>query len=186
MSDAEFLLLGDALWLDFVNTQGAPGRAEALADPQAYLRWTKALRLEAPETAVAFAEALRFRDQLTRLAQALEAGRTPPAGAIEAINTRLAARPGAERLVRVGGAWRVRYAPDRAPTAVEAIARSAAETLATPVAVVRSCANPACGLFLLDETSNQSRRWCSGTRCGKLGRTERRRRTRLTPIVNET
>jgi predicted RNA-binding Zn ribbon-like protein len=185
MSDAEFLLLGDALWLEFVNTMAGPDRADRLPDTVSYLRWTKALRLEPPEKAAAFDDALQFRGQLGRLALALESHRNPPGAALDAINERLAGWPGREHLVRVGGHWQIRFAPGRPPSALEAIARSAAETLANPLTAIRSCANPGCGLFLLDDTAHQSRRWCSPARCGKLGRTERRRRSRLTPIVNE-
>ncbi|HSB54230.1 MAG TPA: ABATE domain-containing protein [Gemmatimonadales bacterium] len=185
MSDSEFLLLGDALWLELVNTLAGPNRADALPDAPAWLRFTKALRLEPPENAAVLQEALGFRERLARLAQALEGHRNPPGAAVDAINERLSALQGREHLVRVGGAWQIRFAPGRPPAALEAIARSAAETLANPVAMIRTCANPACALFLLDDTHNQSRRWCSPARCGKLGRTERRRRSRLTPIVNE-
>ena len=185
MSDVEFLLLGDALWLEFVNTIAGPERADSLPDGVAYLRWTKALRLDPPDRSAAFDEAIEFRTRLARLALALEAGRPPAGSAVEAINERLAVLPGRESLVRVGGHWKIGFAPGRPPSALEAIARSAAETLANPLAVIRSCANPGCGLFLLDDTAHQGRRWCSPARCGRLGRTERRRRTRLTPIVNE-
>ena len=62
MSDPDFLLLGDALWLDFVNTAAtAPGLSEALPDPGAWLRWTKAVRVESPASAQAYDDALRFR-----------------------------------------------------------------------------------------------------------------------------
>ncbi|HXI19542.1 MAG TPA: ABATE domain-containing protein, partial [Gemmatimonadales bacterium] len=65
MPDPEFLLLGDALWLEFVNTaRTPPGPRDALADPAAYLRWTKAVRIEPPEVAAAFDEARRLRRQL--------------------------------------------------------------------------------------------------------------------------
>ena len=104
---------------------------------------------------------------------------------VEAINERLASLEGRERLVRVGGAWKIRFAPSRQPTALEAIAHSVAETLANPLAIVRSCANAECGLYLIDDSPNQSRRWCSQSRCGARGRTERRRRSRPTPMVNE-
>lgn len=186
MPDAEFLLLGDALWLEFVNTVAGPGREDALPDVQAYLRWTKATRLEPPETAAAFEEARRFRDHLLGMARALECSRNPSASGIEAANARLAPLEGRERLIRVGGAWQVRFAPARPPSALEAVARSVAETLANPVAVVRACANPECGLYLLDDSLGQGRRWCSPTRCGAGGRIERRRRSRLNPLVAES
>ena len=59
MPDPEFLLLGDALWLDFANTAGTPpGSGELLANPGEYLRWAKAVRLEPPPGGAAFQEAL--------------------------------------------------------------------------------------------------------------------------------
>jgi predicted RNA-binding Zn ribbon-like protein len=185
VSDPEFLLLGDALWLEFVNTQPGPNRRDALPDPQAWLRWTKALRVEPPANAAAWDDARQFRERLGRLAESLAARRNPAPAAVEAVNQRLAGLPGREQLVRVGGSWQVRYVPGRPPGALEAIARSAAETLAAPTAVVRLCANPACGLYLLDTSTGQGRRWCSPRRCGASGRPERRRRSRLTPILSD-
>lgn len=185
MPDSEFLLLGDALWLEFVNSAAGPLRADALPDAQAYLRWTKAMRLEPPADVSGFDEARRFRDQLLTMARALQEHRNPPASVVEAINARLSSLEGREQLLRVGGAWRIRFAPSRQPAALEAIAHSVAETLANPLALVRICANPECGLYLIDDSSNQSRRWCSQSRCGLRGRTERRRRSRPTPLVNE-
>lgn len=186
MADPEFLLLGDALWLEFVNTMATPPDArDTLPDPGAYLRWTKAVRLAAPAGAAGFEEMRRFRDQLAGLAEALQAKRSLPPSVIEAINSRLALLEGREHLVRVGGAWRLRFSPGRPPAALEAVAHSVAQTLANPVASVRRCANPECGLFLLDDSPSQSRRWCSRSRCGNRGQIERRRRTRPAPLVTE-
>jgi predicted RNA-binding Zn ribbon-like protein len=186
MPDPEFLLLGDALWLEFVNTaMTPPGPHDALGDPGAYLRWTKAVRIESPEDAAAFDEARHFRQQLTHLAQALETGRNLPPSAIDAVNRRLAVLEGREQLVRIAGAWRLRFAPGRTPTALEAVASSAAQVLANPLTSVRRCANPDCGLYIADESPTQSRRWCSRARCGQHGRIERRRGTRPTPLVGE-
>lgn len=185
MPDPEFLLLGDGLWLELVNTIGTLARPETLPDPAAYLRWTKAVRLPSPAAAKDFEEVLRFREQLLRLARALDGSRNPPAAVVAAINAQLSGWDGQEQLVRAGGSWRLEFAPARPPSGLEAIARSAAAALANPLAVVRACANPECGLFLLDESPNQGRRWCSPSRCGLRGRTERRRRTRLTPLVAE-
>jgi predicted RNA-binding Zn ribbon-like protein len=185
MPDAEFLLLGDAPWLEFINSAAGPRRADTLPDQQAYLRWTKAMRLDPSAGPSAFEEALRFREQLISLAQALAGRRIPPASVVEAVNSRLATLEGRERLIRVGGTWRLRFGPSRQPGAIEAIARSAAETLANPLVMVRTCANPDCGLYLMDDSPTQSRRWCSPSRCGLSGRTERRRRSRPTPLVNE-
>ena len=186
MPDPEFLLLGDALWLEFVNTVAPSTRgADALPDAGAYLRWTKAVRVESPADAAGFQEAMRFRAQLLNLAQAMDAGRNPPPSAIEAVNIRLVRLEGRQQLVRIGGAWRLRFAPNRAPSALEAVALSAAQTLASPLERVRCCANPECGLFFMDESSCQGRRWCSRSRCGQRGRIERRRVARPAPLVAE-
>lgn len=183
MPDPEFLLLGDALWLEFVNTASTPPGEEALPNPGAYLRWTKAVKLESPPDAAGFAEAMRLRRTLLDLALALNQGRNPPPSTIEALNSRLRGMEGREQLVRIGGAWRIRFAPNRPPSALEALARSAAQTLASPLAAVRRCANPECVLFFVDDSPEQGRRWCSGSRCGLRGRFERRRRTRPAPLL---
>lgn len=177
MVDPEFTLLGDALWLDFVNS--ARGRAasppDLLPDQAAYHRWTKAERLISDADRVPFAEVIEFRRHLTALAEALDAGRQPPGAAITAVNDALARTAGAHRLVRVGGAWRLQFAPDGAPAALEAIALSAASSLADPSAAVRRCAGATCSLFIADRSPNQSRRWCSPSICGAGARVERRR-----------
>lgn len=183
MPDTEFLLLGDALWLEFINT-ALPGR-DTLPDAAAFLRWSNAVRVDNQRGAEAFTQVRRFREQLVALAEALRDHRNPPPSVVESVNTRLAGLEGREHLVRVGGSWRMRFAPGRSPTAMEAIAHSVAQTLALPQANVRLCANSDCGLYLMDDSLNQSRRWCSKARCGHGTRVERRRGARLTPVVAE-
>ncbi len=185
MGDPEFLLLGDALWLEFVNTaQTPPEGRDTVADAGAYLRWTKAVRVEPPAGRSDFADARAFRAKLLQLARALHEGKNPPPSAVEAINARLGALDGREQLVRIGGAWRLRFQAARPPSALQAVAQSAAQTLANPTAFVRRCVNPECGLYFADDSPQQSRRWCSRTRCGDRGRIERRRTPR-TPVVPE-
>jgi predicted RNA-binding Zn ribbon-like protein len=177
MPDPEFTLLGDACWLDFVNT--VRGRTasppDLLPDPAAYHRWTKAQKLLSDVDSVPFAEIIAFRAELTRLAQSLSRGRQPPASAAAAINRRLGGEPGHEQLIRTGGVWQLRFAADRPPKALDAIARSAAASLADRARAVRQCAAEPCSLFFLDASATQSRRWCSAAVCGGRGRIERRR-----------
>jgi predicted RNA-binding Zn ribbon-like protein len=177
MADPEFTLLGDAYWLDFVNTtrgRGAPP-PDLLPDPAAYHRWTKAQKLPSDVDTVPFPVILAFRRELTRLAEALRGGRQPPPSAIAAINERLAAQSGRERLVRTAGTWQLPFAADRPPAALDAIARSAAVTLADRTRTIRQCAADPCSLLFLDASPTQSRRWCSAGVCGGRGRIERRR-----------
>lgn len=183
MPDPEFLLLGDTLWLEFINT--ARGGEDTLPDAASFLRWSKAVQVDNVRGAEAFTQVRKFRDQLLALAEALQQGRHPPPSVVESVNSRLAGLEGREQLVRVGGAWRMRFAPGRSPNALEAIAHSVAVTLASPAATIRRCANPNCALYLMDDSSTQSRRWCSRARCGQGTRVERRRNTRLTPVVAE-
>lgn len=177
MAHPEFTLLGDAVWLDFVNS--ARGRTQAppdlLPDAAAFTRWAHAQRLMQLDGGVPYPVIHEFRRQLTALAEALDNDLQPPAGPIAAINAMLAGSSGSHQLTRVGGAWRLRFAPARALAPLEAIARSAAVTLADPAVVVRRCTGETCSLFFADSSPNRSRRWCSAAICGTNLRVERRR-----------
>jgi predicted RNA-binding Zn ribbon-like protein len=175
---SEFTLLGDAVWLDFVNTARGrePAPADLLPDPAALERWTRTQCMDwSPNDGPCLEEALRFRERLTALAEALHAGLQPPAGAITAINEQLARNGGHHQLTRVSGEWQLRFAPARRPTLLQAIAASAASGLARPLLFVRRCAGLSCSLFFTDDTPNQGRRWCSAAVCGRQVTVERRR-----------
>jgi predicted RNA-binding Zn ribbon-like protein len=177
MVTPEFTLLGDAIWLDFVNS--ARGRVSSppdlLPNPAAYQRWARIQHLEMESDPGAFARALQFRTWLTTLAETLDAGQQPPGGVIEAINQQLARSPGIHQLTRVSGEWRLRFAPSRPLTALDAIAQSAARTLADPLVTVRRCASQTCSVFFTDGSPTRSRRWCDPSICGRHTRVERRR-----------
>jgi predicted RNA-binding Zn ribbon-like protein len=177
MPDSEFILLGDACWLDFVNT--ARGRTadppDRLPDPAAYHRWARAQKLVSDVDEIPFADIVGFRRQLVALAEALSAGGQAPAASVAAVNAVLARQPGHEQLVRTSGRWSVQFASDRPRRALEVVARSAATTLADPAHMVRRCAAEPCSLVFLDSSTTQSRRWCSAGVCGGRGRIERRR-----------
>ena len=177
MLQSEFTLLGDALWLDFVNT----GRGRTLSPPDllpdegAMTRWIQAQSLHTNGDSPRLGETRQLRERLTLLAEALHRGLQPPASSITAINEQLIRGDGCHQLTRVGGEWQLRFAPSRRPGALEAIAQSAAASLADPLRFVRRCAGDGCSLFFADDSPNQSRRWCSATVCGREVRVERRR-----------
>jgi predicted RNA-binding Zn ribbon-like protein len=177
ISQSEFTLLGDAIWLDFVNTANGriPSPPDLLPNEAAMLRWAQAQSLHADGDMPALDEALRLRDRLTALAVALDLGMQPPAGSIVAINEQLSRHSGSHQLTRTGGEWQLRFAPSRRPPMLQAIAQSAAATLATPLVYVRRCAGQECSLFFTDDSPTQSRRWCSVAVCGREVRIERRR-----------
>jgi predicted RNA-binding Zn ribbon-like protein len=180
MPDPEFILLGDALWLDLVNTARSRtrDRADRLHSPADYHRWTKSEKLASDAEEVAFEEVLEARERLTGLAVSLAAGRRPPAASVDGRNRALARMPGRAQLLRSGGRWSLHLAPDGALRALEAVAWSAATTLSDPGAAVRECAGAACDLFFLDRTPGHTRRFCSAASCGQAARVERRRRPR--------
>ena len=177
MALEEFILLGDALWLDFVNS--ARGRVavspDRLSDPGAWARWSSLQHLDGAGDPVPFAQILDFRDRLTDLAEALHDGRTAPTGVIAVLNEHLGRTAGRQQLTRVGGAWRLRFAPIRRLLPLEAIARSAAATLADGQTAVRRCAGETCSLLFTDSSASGSRRWCDPAECGRDARIERRR-----------
>jgi predicted RNA-binding Zn ribbon-like protein len=178
MSESEFTLLGDAVWLDFVNTARGriPSPPDLLCDVAALVRWAGAQSLQPADVEqLSLAEVLTFRERLTSLAEALHADAQPPAGSITAINEQLASNGGVHQLTRVSGEWQLRFAPTRQPSLLEAIARSAATVLADPLLFVRRCAGEGCTLFIADDSPNQGRRWCSAAVCGRQVTVERRR-----------
>jgi predicted RNA-binding Zn ribbon-like protein len=178
MADTEFTLLGDAVWLDFINTARGriPSPPDLLSDDSALERWAIAQCLQ-PQNGdrPSLPVVLSFRSRLSELAEALHLGLQPPTGAIVAINEQLASSGGAHQLTRVSGEWQLRFAPARRPALLEAIAHSAAACLADPLLFVRRCAGESCSLFFTDDSLNQGRRWCHAAVCGREVKVERRR-----------
>jgi predicted RNA-binding Zn ribbon-like protein len=177
MTEPEFTLLGDALWLDFINTARGRGPAppDLLPDEAALLRWSAAQSIDLNGGSPPFPVVLQLRDRLIILAEALHAGLQPPVASIAAINEQLAQGGGCHQLTRISGEWQLRFAPERCPEVLQAIAQSAAATLADSLRMVRRCAGEACSLFFSDDSPNQSRRWCNVAVCGRERTVERRR-----------
>ncbi len=173
---AAFVLLGDALWLDLLNTARgrSPEPRDLLPDEASWMAWCDAVQLRG--TAAEFPAALALRKHLTDIATALARGTPPPSSGIRALNERLGTITGTQQLVRVAGQWQLPFMPQAPPGCLASIARSAAESLALPEAQVRLCAGMTCSLFLLDRSPQLTRQWCSPEHCGRGMRVERRRR----------
>jgi predicted RNA-binding Zn ribbon-like protein len=177
MAESEFTLLGDALWLDFINTARGrvPTPPDLLPDEAALLRWSAAQNIDLNGGQPPLPLVLQLRERLTALAEALHAGLQPPAASIAAINEQLAQGGGCHQLTRISGEWQVRFAPERRPAILQAIAQSAAASLADSLRFVRRCAGEGCSLFFSDDSPNQTRLWCSIAVCGRQTKVERRR-----------
>lgn len=179
MSDPEFILLGDAVWIDFINTARGrqPDSPDGLPDPAAYHRWTKAQKLASDATDIPWDELVAFRARLLSAAAALAEDRQPSSSAIHDINRLLARTKGHHQLTRVRGAWQLAFTPHRPPLALEAVARSAALTLADAAARVRQCRAAPCTLYFVDRSAGHTRTWCSADTAAHPARVERRRAT---------
>ncbi|MEP7326037.1 MAG: CGNR zinc finger domain-containing protein [Gemmatimonadota bacterium] len=179
MGDLDFVILGDAIWVDFVNTARGTGPVlDRLRSMEAWKRWIDLEKLPADQGTMELSEILEFRDRLSALAQSLARERQAPSTSIHAINGVLAHTTGYHQLTRVRGTWRSVFTPSHPVTPIDAIARSAAATLSDPAAIVGQCSGAACTLYFIDISANHSRRWCSSTTCGKQHRVERRRTVR--------
>ncbi len=178
MPESEFTLLGDAVWLDFVNTAGGGDvpPPDKLPDAAALARWTLAQSIQwSQRDEPSFQEVMTFRQRLTALAEALHANLQAPAASITAINEQLARNGGYHQLTRIAGEWQLRFAPTGRPTLLHVIAGSAAAGLAEPLLFVRRCPGESCSLFFADGSPNQGRRWCNPAVCGRQVMVERRR-----------
>jgi predicted RNA-binding Zn ribbon-like protein len=175
--DTEFTLLGDALWLDFVNTMRGrvPDPPDLLPDEAALIRWSAAQSIDLNGGSPPLDLVHQLRERLMVLAEALHSGLQPPSASIMAINEQLAQGGGCHQLTRISGEWQLRFAPERRPAVLQAIAQSAAATLADSLRFVRRCAGEGCSLFFSDDSPNQSRRWCNIAVCGREMKVERRR-----------
>jgi len=173
--EERFILLGDAVWLDFVNTARGrePSPPDRLPGAPAWDAWLDALQL--PRTTVPFDDVRVLRTHLTDLANALATNQPFPSASVRAINDLLASVRGGQQLVRVAGQWQLTFAPGEPPDVLSTLARMAAETLVLPNPTIRICDGPTCSLFLLDRSPTLYRRWCSPEHCGRGMRVERRR-----------
>jgi predicted RNA-binding Zn ribbon-like protein len=197
-ADDRFLFVGNAAWLDFVNTEimsGGEG-VDLLDDFGDLVEWLSAARLvsaaeakAARERWAAMAEgrrvlesARRFRSVLRSTAERLAAGHRVADDAVAAVNDVLA-RPAHATAIRRDGHGFVRA--DRwhfaaAADVLAPVAESARDLLCDgDLSLVRKCRNPDCILFFYDTTKNHGRAWCSMSACGnrtKVAAHYRRRR----------
>jgi predicted RNA-binding Zn ribbon-like protein len=120
-------------------------------------------------------KAASFRSALNILFQARIGGAEISHALVEPVNKILAHTAGYDRLepLEEHGAgqpdWRLALhaRAQGLEWLLTAIARSAAELISEgPLAPIRKCVNPRCGLFFYDDSRTGRRRWCSMAVCG--------------------
>jgi predicted RNA-binding Zn ribbon-like protein len=181
----KFSLVGNVLFLDFVNTlkmrDGEP--YETLDDLHDFLGWSMAAGLlderRAEELANRWsnldqagdflAEAKNFRRKLHDAVDRMSRGREPAAAVVAAVNEILKTPSGYAELEKTGEGFvkRFRFEPTDPRQLLQPIAESFADFLCySDFRLLRKCEGASCVLYFYDTTKNHKRRWCSMKACG--------------------
>lgn len=179
-----FLLFGNALWLDLVNTEIVAGgqRVDLLESFVDLIDWSVEAGAIGAEEARrvrqlgakadgerALAAARRFRSFLRAIAEAAAAGRPIGRDALAEINAVLARPVHASEIRRTGAGFErlERWLFEAPDDLLVPVAESARDLLCGgDLSLVRKCRNPECILFFYDTTRNRARAWCSMSTCG--------------------
>lgn len=181
---SDFPLVGNLLWLDFVNTEPLRDgeRVDLLPRYEGLLAWLQAAAGLAPAEArraaawrgraegqAALREAHALRAALRSGAERMAEGKGAGDEMVRAVNRVLASGPAYRELVREGRGWVSRVRAVTRPPAglLLPVADSAAWLLERgDPSLVRRCGGSECVLLFYDTTRNRSRRWCSMDGCG--------------------
>lgn len=177
---SRFLILGEPLALDLVNTRICrDGReADLLDEPAALAEWLHAensrVSWVGTVTATDLAEIRALRDAIDELLCASRAARQPQAAALNKVNAALA-KPEAQPQLAWTATAPYRIAPpagSQRAALLHRLAVDALDVLTGPQAQrLRQCAHPDCRLQFI--ARNPRRRWCSGALCGNRARVAR-------------
>ncbi len=158
----DFLFLGNALWIDLLNTeiicQGE--RVDLLMRDEDVTRWAREAALSGRCGVV---EMRSLRTLLRAIADQVTAGQPVGSKLLERLNGWLSQHPGPYRLEGKALPYTLAWAGDLSGR----VARDAAQTLSGESwQRLRRCENPQCILYFLDTSRNGTRRWCSMAMCG--------------------
>jgi predicted RNA-binding Zn ribbon-like protein len=196
--ERRFKLRGGVVCLDFVNTVGS-----RLTDrPREYLRsyedllgWARQAGLLAPEETEGLfrqaaldsegaretlSRALDLREAIDRVISRAIAGEAQDESDLSALNRELSNALSHLHVMPADGAygWVWDRSEDNGGVVLDRplwpVAQSAAELLTSPkLGRVKVCAGDGCGWMFLDESRNNSRRWCDSRDCGNRERVRR-------------
>lgn len=175
-----FLLLGEPLVLDLVNTcvRRNGTDVDLLDTPAALAAWLrvehKRVAWTGPATATDLADVRALRDAIGQLLGALRKRRQPPMEAMDKINQALSNPAPQSRLAWTATGPHLALPPTRSKRCalLHTLAADAVALLTGPQAErLRECAHPDCILQFV--ARNARRRWCSGSLCGNRARVAR-------------
>jgi predicted RNA-binding Zn ribbon-like protein len=191
---AQFVFVGERLWLDFVNSELGARRTDGLSDFETLVRWLEAaavldveratgIRRRAQQqpagAAAALVDARRVRMALRALAERGPLSERTRGDALTEINRVLGRSAGTRRVdLRPDGTFVRSFVPvgDAFAGLVIPIVESAADSLILgELPRVRRCADPRCTRLFFDNTKNGRRRWCDMATCGNRAKAARHR-----------
>jgi predicted RNA-binding Zn ribbon-like protein len=141
---------------------------EKLISAAAGKRLAAHARRHAQQATAALARAIALREAVYDIVAALDAKRSPSAGALETVARDMAAAYSTGRLVLHDGTlhW-VSSNEDDLDRVLWEVARTVGRLVTSSrLAKVRLCAAADCGWLFVDDTKNRSRRWCDMKLCG--------------------
>jgi predicted RNA-binding Zn ribbon-like protein len=182
----KFQFVGYYNCLDFVNTEFTEQGGRRIDSLQSFadlIDWLSESRLlnrahlqNAPKlwgsghaAERIFQDALALRKALLAMAKNLAARRPVPTASLQVINKTIGKCPARVLRARSSGRFEemTRLDLHEPEQLMVPIAQSASDLLCHgDLALVKRCANPACGVFFYDTSKNHTRRWCSTTECG--------------------
>lgn len=163
--------------LDWATDRGALGeheveqlRGEAAADADARRR--------------ALGRAWAFRRALHDCFRAVVRREAPPAASVALLNAAIVEAPPPFALATRADGIALAIPVGPHPDLLRSVLRSALHLLASPgLARLRECAAERCGRLYLDQTKNNSRRWCDMETCGNRAKARRHQaRLRAQPL----
>jgi predicted RNA-binding Zn ribbon-like protein len=187
-------LVGGELALDFTNTssgRGTPGHQEHLRDFETLMQWIEHARVASPEhceimrragrrqprrATLVFKEALRLRDLIWQIGQALVQRRAVADSLLQKLTEAHSASLASAEIKSRDGAhiWSWNPRKDLQAAIVGPLTLSALSLLMEKdLSRTKRCDGNECGWLFFDATKNKSRRWCEMRVCGnraKVGR----------------
>jgi predicted RNA-binding Zn ribbon-like protein len=184
--------VGGALCLDFANTVGGHRDGEPKENLHVYddlLDWAsvagtlpkggvarlRELANASPTRAArALVAAKELREAIYEIFVALADGRSPPAADVATLNAAVPEAFAHLQLKPADGAFALSW-----PAAADLhaplwpVVKSAVDLLLDRRLRLRACASDTCGWLFIDESKNQSRKWCSMRDCGNRAKVRR-------------
>ena len=122
-----------------------------------------------------YLRAQKLRTILTRIFTAITEGKSPDKQDFAVFNEFVADAMGHLQIIsaQTGFSWKLCETHGKGEEILHAVIFSAIHVIVDELKKLKKCANPECGWFFLDQSRNQSRRWCDMKICGNRAKARR-------------